>query len=959
MLVGLLNAGSLGTAHDEFIAAMNLHSVDIIAINETWLRQGEDGRAPKVPGYKLRHIPRPPSIRSRGGGVGFYIRRGLNVKTIAHPEAPNVEQMWLIYFIRGIKLAIGTAYRPPWLDTDVFLDAITTTVSSFSSCDHLLLVGDFNINLLDHEDSKTKKLKNFLSYMNLTQHVTNPTHFTTHSRTLIDLVCADIGVSAVETYFIPELSSHALVKCQINIPKKKIAPKVITFRPIKSIDMETFAEHVNSTDWSEISAMQDVDCMVDLLNSYMLLLFDVHAPLKTVHLKERSSPWITPTIKEMMKTRNLAHDRYLAMKSQNSAHNVTLDHDLSIKKKYYKDLKAIVASALENEKAAFHNQYINKHIHNSKILWKNMKKYVISESDSKDFEVAAVFRDPDLINNHFLDIPASKDVPDSLFSYYKNHCSQFKFDLKPVTELEVAKTIRSIKTNAMGVDGISLDMVLLTLPATLGLITEIINQSIKTCTFPRIWKSAVVKPIPKKSNVQELKDLRPISILPCLSKILEKLVCSQISLYLETNNILPTKQSGFRKFRSTTTALIDVVDNMLASQDAGNVSVLTLLDFSRAFDTINLSLLIAKLEYYGFSADSLKWITSYLSERTQYVELRDSTGWSAASAPKLLSRGVPQGSILGPILFIIYTADIVNSIRHCNYHMYADDIQLYISFKPDNHSEAINKLNEDLDSIANWASSNQLVLNPSKSKFLLLGYPQAVAKVSPDDYPVRIKDEILQCTKEARNLGVLVDSELRFENHILEIARSCFYRLKILYRIRKYLSEDVRVKVCETLILSKLTYADALYGPRLLVRTQRLVQRIQNACARFCFYIPPRTHITPYINKANLLNMKARRELHLASLLFGVLKSQQPAYLYEKLSWCKTSDTRSNRVWTLQMPRHFRAAFRGSFKFAASKCWNDLPPPLRDISKSKVTFKKKLKIYLLQRQKNAGEYLHT
>jgi hypothetical protein len=536
-----------------------------------------------------------------------------------------------------------------------------------------------------------------------------------------------------------------------------------------------------------------------------------------------------------------------------------------------------------------------------------------------------------------------------LTSYEYDRYGHGEFKLKPVSELTVSKIIKNISTNAQGDDGLNLDMILLTLPRSLNTITTIINKSLETGVFPEQWKRAVIKPIPKTQHPLSYKDLRPISILPFMSKILEKVVAEQMTEYLESNGILPSKQSGFRKGRSTSTALADVVDDILAAQDIGEGSLLVLLDFSRAFDTIDTTLLLSKLAFYGFDYLTLKWFNSYLTGRSQYVKICKDDGSELVSRSLPVVRGVPQGSILGPILFIVYSADIIKHINNCNYHIYADDIQLYTSFKTNSTDTAVKNLNTDLQNISDWCNNNNLMINPSKSKYMILGTKKQVSKIASemDSLDVVITGAKLERVNEVRNLGLIMDGSLRFEGHVLESMRSCFYRLKVLYRIRECLSVNMRVKLCETLILSKLNYADTVFNGCLLARTRRIIQRIQNACARFCFPVPRRSHITPYLNCHNMMNMDARRNLHFATLLFGVIKSKQPAYLHQKLVFSQRHIRQAPR---LICPLHHSAAFRGSFRFAATKCWNDLPPPIRN-SCTKVTFKLRLKKFLMDKQK--------
>lgn len=943
--VGFFNAGSLGSRHDEFLVAMETLEVDIMAINETWLRQGEEGRAPTVPGYRLRHVPRPAGVRGgRGGGVGFYLRRGVRARAAAHPPSSQVEQMWLKLNVNSHSVIIGTAYRPPWLDVNVFLDAITDSLSSFANVDKVLLVGDFNINVLNPSDNKTKLLNNFLHCCKLRQIVTEPTHFTDHSETLIDVACTDARVCGHSVSHIPELGQHAIISIELNFKVEKLIPHWITYRPLKDILPELFNNDLNKIDWEYIESLQDVNSMVEMFNQYVMALFDLHAPIKKVLIKEKSPPWITFTVKEMMKLRDKCHVKSKVTKSDNH-------------KKSYIELKYVVRTAIETEKCAYFKTYINNNITQPKKLWSHIKSTIITNTKKSEHSLPHFCNNPDTINQHFLDVPGSGDVAAADLTYFEQHQhSDSNFRLEPVQEEAVLRILRGLRSNAQGSDRISLEMLMLTLPRTLTVITAIINRSIVTSSFPDLWKIAIVRPIPKVSNPTSVRDLRPISLLPCLSKILERVVSNQLTLYLEHHGILPLAQSGFRRGHSTTTALLDVVGNILEARDRGMGTLLVLLDFSRAFDSINTSLLLAKLSYYGCNVETVKWFESYLTNRSQFVQVSSDNGDIMSSSPKHVYRGVPQGSILGPLLFILYSADIVKCLINTKFHLYADDLQMYLSFCAQDAAETVKYINEDLERISDWSRRNSLVLNPTKSKYIVMGSRVFLNKMLTCNLDLRIDGCGIERVLEARNLGVVFDGQLNFETHILEAVRNCFYRLKLLYRVRPYISVDMRVMLCESLILSKLNYADTVYGACILGRSQKLIQRVQNACARFCYNVPPRAHITPFLNKGNLMRMSARRKLHLATLLFGTILTKKPDYLYKKLSWSRDVNQIKTRASSYLMlaSSHKTAAFRGSFKFAASRCWNDLPPPLRAL-KTIGAFRSKFKCYLLQQQKKLSE----
>ncbi|CAG4929266.1 unnamed protein product [Colias eurytheme] len=583
-------------------------------------------------------------------------------------------------------------------------------------------------------------------------------------------------------------------------------------------------------------------------------------------------------------------------------------------------------------------------------MWKHIKEQV-QINTKKETILPSHINNPVDINSHFLNIPSTTQVDQSTLTFYQSrrfNSSVFKFKL--VDENIVLKTVNEIKSQAVGVDDISLDMFLLTLPQSLPTLTHIINRSFQTNTFPHLWRQALVYPVPKNKTPDSLKDLRPISVLPCLSKVIEKIVHKQLMEYLELHSILPEHQSGFRKHRGTATALMDVVDNMLCAQEDGRGTIMLLLDYSRAFDTIDIALLLSKLVYYGLGDNCVKWFESYLSNQTQTVSVLNEDGTRSYSNTSIVTRGVPQGSILGPLLFILYSADVVKIIKNCNYQIYADDIQLYYSFHPNETLEAINKVNSDLNDINLWSERNSLILNPSKTKFMILGNPKIINRINQFDINVLINNRKLDRVHEARNLGIIFDENLRFEKHINTIISNCFYRLKTLYRIRKYIDTSLRIRLCDALVLSKFHYADTMYGPRLLSRTKAAIQRVQNACARYCWNIPPRTHVSPYIRSAKILNMEARRRLHFATLLFGVMQTKVPSYLYQKLAWMGERSALSYQTRSafqkLAIPRHHSAGFKGSFRYSATKCWNNLPPPLRNL-RNKENFRRKYRNHLL------------
>jgi hypothetical protein len=314
----------------------------------------------------------------------------------------------------------------------------------------------------------------------------------------------------------------------------------------------------------------------------------------------------------------------------------------------------------------------------------------------------------------------------------QNHEAQFKFS--EITGLDVKKMAKSIKTNACGVDDISAYFIKISIEHTADILADIINASFINNFFPNRWKEAIVKPIPKVTNPTKASDYRPISLLPAFSKISEKIAAKQMAQFLQEHKLLDKLQSAYRISHSTTTALLTVSDDIFKALDDSEVVLLTLLDYSKAFDTANHRLILAKLKHFGFHEDALAWVASYLGNRKQKVRTDSDSDWEH------IQNGVPQGSILGPLLFTVLVSDISETINMGNYHTYADDVQVLLTFKPDEAITAFESTNTILENIANYSDNNFLKLNTDKTKYIVIGSQRNLKKpVSTGPSTIEIK----------------------------------------------------------------------------------------------------------------------------------------------------------------------------------------------------------------------------
>jgi hypothetical protein len=360
------------------------------------------------------------------------------------------------------------------------------------------------------------------------------------------------------------------------------------------------------------------------------------------------------------------------------------------------------------------------------------------------------------------------------------------------------------------------------------------------------------------------------------------------------------------------------------------ITGMCLLDLSAAFDTIDHSILLHRLKsWFGINNLALSWIKSYISSRSFFVDIN-----GIKSSSFQLLYGVPQGSVLGPLLFILYTTPLstIISKSSVNHKLYADDTQLFLSFSAVNFSENIKILQQTICEISNWMASNFLSLNPSKTEFLLLGLPAQLAKIENPTLFLPSKVNI-KPVPSARNLGIIFDSNLSFSDHISHITKSCFANIRDLRRIRSTLDHTTACTIATSLVHSKLDYCNSLF---LNLTTQQInrLQLILNSAARAVTKTPKFYHITPHLKSLHWLKITERIHYKIISLTYKSLQYKQPSFISDLLTIQPTRSTRSSAVVTLQRPSNpsrLKITDR-SFYFQAPALWNALPKDLRTLS---------------------------
>ena len=426
-------------------------------------------------------------------------------------------------------------------------------------------------------------------------------------------------------------------------------------------------------------------------------------------------------------------------------------------------------------------------------------------------------------------------------------------------------------------DPIPTPLLLEILDCLLPSLTALINSSLSSGLFPQVFKSAVIFPLLKKPSLDpnELKNFRPISNLPFISKIIEKLVLVQISHHLSANNLLNQFQSAYRPGHSTETALLKIANDLLLSLDDGKIYLLASLDLSAAFDTIDHNILLHRLQHdFGLSGTVLDWFSSYLSGRIQSVYVHSHT-----SVPVSVSCGVPRGSVLGPILFELYTTPLSAVIeRHSIlHHSYADDSQLQNSATPDRLPMWL-----CIDDIKDWMTDNKLKLNDDKTEVMIISSSRMSTALSiPESFD--IGNASVPFSDTVKNLGVTLDCHLSLKTHVLNVVRTANFELRRISSIRRLLTTEATATLVSAFILSRLDYCNSLLSgcPRSLILR---LQKVQNNAARLILGISKREHISPHLASLHWLPIDSRVKYKLACICYNWVSTNSPPYLSDLLT---------------------------------------------------------------------------
>ena len=916
-----LNCQSINAKFDKlklFLDDVNTQNpISVICIQESWGHEEIDIRYFSLPNYTLINANRRLSLH---GGLITYIHddfafKELNDMIPISSTSTLFESLFVEIWKKNShyqKYIIGNIYRLPVYvadDLNVFINEFTDLLIVLRArSKSVFLCGDYNIDLLkiNANDNFNIFYENVIS-SSFIPSITLPTRICDTTSTLIDNIYTNsVDKICTSGILIRPISDHQMYFCMINSntchseqTKKFIEVEVCDHESIQSFVTEI--SNANIYDKLQKNLNTNPNHNYEILLKHLLNAKLKHIPKKVKNFNKRrhsKEKWMTKELLQEIVTKN---KMYVTWKT------TSVDHiNYEQIKQRFKSYEKIVKKDIKEAKQRYFDQIFTAYKNDMKKTWKTVNETL--NRNKKNSNVASIFyHNGNVLSN-------AKDIANAFNVYFanigKNLASEIeqnitdnadytqyvstpltetKLQFKCITDNDTQRAIDKLENkSSSGHDGISNKLLKLLKIELSKSLTLIINQMITTGIFPDSFKISKITPLFKKGDVSMLSNYRPISLLPTISKIFERILYNQLYDYFNSNNLLAEEQYGFRTNHSTEYAAVKLVDNVSKEMELGNTPTALYIDLSKAFDTLSFDILLYKLNYYGIKDNAFKLLKNYLTNRRQYVVYN-----SQNSETLDISTGVPQGSILGPLFFSICINDLITVSNKLKFIMYADDTTIYFNLEDFDPYNLERDINNELEKITLWLKLNKLSLNVQKTKLMIFHRRQKQI----NELNISINGTDIERVESFNFLGLHIHESLSWRTHTDIVRNKISKVVGILYRLNNIFPKYILQTLYNSLIMSYINYGLLLWG----VESHR-IEPLQKKAIRLITNSNYSAHTTPLFIELGLLKVQDMFKLKLLKFYYKLSYDLLPSYFQTYRHVIEREPTRDLRQHCIHPP---------------------------------------------------------
>ena len=919
MSLELLNVQSLLPKLPDIRADVCDRSPEMLCYTETNLKSTTPNRLAIIQGYQLFRQDRKTGRKKSGGGVAIYVKEHLSASKITiKPSTSNshLEALWVKVKIDNKKVAtVACVYRPPssmrsQIDADFIdlEDQIQQIITAYPS-HRIIIAGDMNADPQTNPTANIRLLE--LERYGLNCVVNEPTFYRNSTRSILDVVLLsnslynDRSPDICSVHESEYVSHHRRVCVEVQVPRAKQSAQYRTGRKWRSFDSNVFLNDVRNIQWHEIvkqneTCEQQWAAFSDTLNT----LLNFHAPIRKFRVHNPKPPPVSHETKNLMKQRRRAK----AMKDPAYSEINTIT-----KRAIRKDCRSDIANRVNNSTSSSLFQQLEHVIAPKRGPTKAPEN--LSPDDLNEYFTSIGINTRNAVEAEFERSGKGKLLP------RLPRVNAGSMRLTPITLTELKRILFSLPNKSSSLeDDLPITILKLSFDVIGRYLLRIINTSLVTETVPSAWKRAAVIPLFKRDDPSKASNFRPITKVPGICKVVEKIVHSQLTNYLQTQNLINEDQHGFMPQHSTCTALLTMTDEILKGMDQSQITLLVLIDLSRCFDVIDHQTLLNKLDLMQISTG---WFKSYLQGHVQQVKIGENF-----SKPLPITIGTFQGTCLGPLLFNVVSNDLachipaeINGFKVSTVR-YADDTQISVTGPKEKLSELQRSMEELLKTMCTWFQQHGMKVNAAKTEFIMFGDNRQLKRI--EQPPVlTFMGEQIQCSKNVRNLGVFMDETLSWDHHIKTITDRCFGILIGLSHVKHILPIELLPRIVDCLVMSHVRYCVQVYGSASVTSIKK-IQRIFNFAARVISGRRKYDHISQVLHELGWPKAEEFVQHSDLRMIGKIIRSGKPSSLASLIHFNREilqRNTRQANHIALPLPRNNHG--KRTFLYRASKSYND------------------------------------